>query len=245
MENTLYVGLSRQIVLDHAMTMVANNVANANTTGYKAQNPMFQEYVAKAGAQYKDQDPLSMVYDKGQYMSAEAGPVHVTGGTYDVALNGPGFMEVLTPSGQTQYTRAGDFAVNANNELVMPSGFKVSGAGGNAITIPAGAKEVVITKDGEITADGNAIGRISVVEFDNIQDLKPEGNGLYSAKNPGHAAVDTTVTQGALEGSNVNAVSEMTRMIDILRTYQSTMRMMNNEHDRQVNAIQKLSNKNA
>ncbi|HNQ92136.1 MAG TPA: flagellar basal-body rod protein FlgF [Alphaproteobacteria bacterium] len=241
MENSLYVGLSRQLVLDHAMTMVANNVSNANTPGYRAQNPMFQEYIAKAGASYKDQDPLSMVYDMGQYDTTTPGTIQLTGGTYDIALNGPGFMEVMTPSGQVQYTRAGNFTVNASNELVTPSGFKVSGPGGNPISIPAGAKDVVVTKAGEITADGNAVGRISVVEFDNLQDLKPEGNGLYSASVAGRPATETEVTQGALEGSNVNAVQEMTRMIDILRTYQSTMRMMNNEHERQMGAIQKLA----
>ena len=91
--------------------------------------------------------------------------------------------------------------------------------------------------------DGNIVGRISVVEFDNIQSLTPEGNGLYSSKDTGRAATETVVKQGYLEGSNVNPVQEMTRMIEILRTYQSTMRMINNEHDRQVNAIKKIGEK--
>jgi flagellar hook-basal body protein len=103
MESSLYVGLSRQIVLANAMTMVANNVANANTAGYRAQNPMFQEYISK---ERYDNDPLSMVYDMGQYDSTQAGTIQNTGNTYDVALNGPGFMGVTTASGETQYTRA-------------------------------------------------------------------------------------------------------------------------------------------
>lgn len=240
MENSLYVGLSRQLVLDHAMTMVANNVANANTAGYRTQNPMFQEYVAKH-SEYTKEDPLSMVYDMGQYDTTTAGPLQFTGNTYDVALQGPGFMEIMLPSGAIQYTRGGNFNLNANNQLVTPSGYQVSGPGGNPVTIPAGVKEVAITKSGEVTADGNVVGRISVVEFDNIQSLTPQGNGLYSSDQPSRPAVDTTVTQGALEGSNVNAIQEMTRMIDILRTYQSTMRMMQNEQERQVNAIQRLA----
>ncbi len=240
MENSLYVGLSRQLVLDHAMTLVANNVANANTPGYRAQNPMFEEYIAKSNG-YTGQDPLSMVYDMGQYDTTTPGSMQVTGGTYDVALLGPGFIAINTPSGATQYTRAGDFTVNANNELVTADGYTVSGPGGNAIGIPTDAKEISITDSGELTADGNVIGRISVVEFDNIQDLTPEGDGLYSSKSAGRPATETTVRQGYLEGSNVNSVQEMTRMIDILRTYQSTMNMMKNEHERQVNAIQKLS----
>lgn len=244
MENSLYVGLSRQLVLDHAMTLVANNVANASTPGYRAQNPMFQEYISKSTG-YTKQDPLSMVYDMGQYDTTSPGSVQVTGGTYDVALMGPGFLEVQSPSGAIQYTRGGDFTTNSSNQIVTADGFIVSGAGGNAITIPTEAKEVVITDSGEVTADGNVVGKFSVVEFDNIQDLTPEGNGLYSSKNPGQAATDTTVRQGAIEGSNVNPVQEMTRMIEILRTYQSTMKMINDEHNRQVNAIQKISKQSA
>ncbi len=238
MENSLYVGLSRQLVLEHAMNMVANNVANVNTAGYRAQNPIFEEYLSK---ERYDKNDLSMVYDRGQYDSTQSGPMQFTGGTYDIALVGPGFIEVSTPSGAIQYTRAGNLTVNNANELVTASGFKVSGPGGNAVTLPANAKEVSITDQGEVSADGNVVGRISVVEFDNVQELKPEGNSLYSSVTPGRPATDTVVKQGSLEGSNVNAIQETTRMIDILRTYQSTMRMMQNEHERQVSAIQKLA----
>ncbi|HOO50762.1 MAG TPA: flagellar basal-body rod protein FlgF [Alphaproteobacteria bacterium] len=244
MENSLYVGLSRQLVLDHAMSMVANNVANANTSGYRAQNPMFEEYIAKSSG-YTGQDSLSMVHDMGQYDTTAPGSVSATGGTYDVALMGPGFIEVMAPSGDIQYTRGGDFALNGNSELITSAGFLVSGPGGNPIAIPAGSREVVITDSGDVSADGNIIGRISVVEFENIQSLTPAGNGLYSSKEEGRAATETIMKQGFLEGSNVNPVQEMTRMIDILRTYQSTMRMINNEHERQVNAIKKLAERSA
>ncbi len=238
MESSLYVGLSRQIVLNRAMTLVANNVANANTAGYRAQNPMFEEYISK---ERYDQNDLSMVYDKGQYDSTQAGTIQLTGNPYDVALQGPGFMGVTTPSGQVQYTRAGNFTVNNNNELVTPSGFKVAGPGGDGIAIPAGTKEVKITDQGEVTADGNTVGRIGVFEFDNLQDLRPEGNNLYSASTAGRPAIETKMVQGALEGSNVNAIQETTRMIEILRTYQSTMRMLQNEQERQVSSIQRLA----
>lgn len=241
MESSLYVGLSRQIVLDHAMTLVANNVANANTAGYRAQNPLFQEYISK---ERYDKEPLSMVYDMGQYDSTQSGTIQLTGNPYDVALNGPGFMAVKSPGGDIQYTRAGNFTVNNNNELVTSSGFQVAGPGGDSIAIPAGSKEVKITKEGEVTADGNVVGRIGVFEFDNLQELRPEGSGLYSAKTPGRPATETAVIQGSLEGSNVNAIQETSRMIEILRTYQSTMRMIQNEQERQVSAIQKLAKTN-
>lgn len=238
MESSLYVGLSRQIVLNNAMTMVANNVANVNTAGYRAQNPMFQEYISN---ERYDKNDLSMVYDMGQYDTTSPGTMQLTGNTYDVALNGPGFMSVQTPSGEMQYTRAGNFTVNNNSELVTSSGYKVTGPGGDAIAIPAGSKEVKITEQGEVTADGNTVGRIGVFEFDNLQELKPAGNNLYSAPNPGRPATETKMIQGSLEGSNVNAIQETTRMIEILRTYQSTMRMLQNEQERQTTAITALA----
>ncbi len=238
MENSLYVGLSRQVVLERAMDMVANNVANANTAGYRAQNPIFEEYISK---EKNDKNDLSMVLDRGQYSTTSPGSIQYTGNTYDVALQGPGFIQVVTPSGDTQYTRAGNLTVNNDNELVTASGFKVSGPGGNAVAIPSGSKEVVITKQGEVTADGNAVGTIGVVEFDNVQELRPEGNGLYSSKDPGRPATETVINQGSLEGSNVNSIQETTRMIDVLRTYQTTMRMIQSEQERQVSAIQKLA----
>jgi len=241
MESSLYVGLSRQMVLNRAMTLVANNVANANTAGYRAQNPLFQEYVSK---EKYDKNDLSMVYDQGQYDSTQAGTIQLTGNPYDVALSGPGFIGIQSPSGQTQYTRAGNFTVNNNNELVTSSGFKVAGPGGDGITIPTNAKEVKITDEGEVAADGNIVGRIGIFEFDNLQILKPEGNNLYSAPVPGRPAVDTKMIQGSLEGSNVNAIQETTRMIEILRSYQSAMRMVQNEQERQVSAIQKLAKVN-
>jgi flagellar basal-body rod protein FlgF len=238
MESSLYVGLSRQIVLNRAMALVANNVANANTAGYRAQNPMFKEFISK---ERYDKNDLSMVYDEGQYDSTQAGTIQLTGNPYDVALSGPGFIGVQTPSGQIQYTRAGNFTVNNNNELVTSSGFKVAGPGGDGISIPTGATEVKITDEGEVAADGNIVGRIGVFEFDNLQDLKPEGNNLYSAPVAGRPAIETKMIQGSLEGSNVNAIQETTRMIEILRSYQSTMRMVQNEQERQVSAIQKLA----
>lgn len=235
MDSSLYAGLSRQVVLRRALDMVANNIANVSTPGYRQQNPMFQEYLSKPpGAS----ESLSLVYDRGQYTTTTAGPSSYTGDTYDVALNGPGFIAVRTVTGQTQYTRAGNFTIDRTGTLVTASGFQV---GNTPITIPNDTKEVKITDDGTVYADDNVVGEITVVEFANLQDMKPEGNGLYSATNPGTPAVATTMKQGMLEGSNVSAVSEMTKMIEISRNYESIMSMMNKEGERELGAIQRLA----
>lgn len=237
MENSLYVGLSRQVVLRNAMNLVANNVANMSTPGYRAQNPIFKEFISEPK---HDKDPLSLVSDYGQWQTTTPGTVQVTGGTYDVALSGPGFIGITAPGGETQYTRAGNFNVDSTGLLVTSAGFPVSGN----ITIPAGAREVKITDAGEVSADGNIVGTIPMFEFDNLQMLKPQGNGLYAADNA-RPATDTRMKQGMIEGSNVNAILETTRMIEVLRDYQSTLRMINSEDERQRGAIQKLAQTSA
>jgi flagellar basal-body rod protein FlgF len=238
MENSLYVGISRQLALTNSMDMIANNVANMSTPGYRAQNPIFKEFITNTSG---DRGRLSMVYDYGQWQSTTAGPAHFTGGTYDVALSGPGFMGITTPTGETMYTRAGNFTVSSSNQLVNSAGYTVAGSTGAAISIPPDAREVKITDDGDVTADGNVVGRIMMMEFENLQSLKPQGNGLYSATG-GLPATETKMKQGMLEGSNVNPVLEMTRMIDILRNYQSTQKMISAEDERQRSGIQKLAN---
>jgi flagellar basal-body rod protein FlgF len=242
MENSLYVGLSRQVVLERSMAMIANNVANLSTPGYRGQNPLFNEYISKPPG---EREPLKMVYDFGQFSTTTAGPLQMTGGTYDVALEGDGFMGVTTPSGDVQYTRGGNFAVNNRGQLVNSVGYLVSGNGGSAITIPEGTQEVKILPTGDVVADNNPVGQIAMVEFDNLQTLKPQGNGLYKAEEPPRPALNTRMIQGSIEGSNVNSVLEMTRMIEISRDYQSTMRMVMGEDERQRGTIQKLLQTNA
>ncbi len=237
MENAIFIGLSRQIVLRTNMDIVANNIANMTTPGFRGQNMVFEEYISDPrGAD----DPISMVYDYGQYQLTTPGPVKNTGNPLDAALNGPGFFGIQTPDG-IKYTRAGNFELNALGELVTPSGYPVADAGGGTITIPEDAKEVKIADDGFVSTDQGAIAQIMVMEFDNVQELDPVGNNLYTTEAAGKPAENTVVKQGMVEGSNVNSIVETTRMIDILRNYQSMQQMLQSEHERQRTAIQRLS----
>lgn len=237
MENSIFVALSRQVALRTQMSVIANNVANMSTPGYRSQNMVFTEFIEKPrGAG----DPLSMVLDYGHYQNSSPGPIRQTGNSLDIALQGPGYIGVTTPDG-TMYTRAGAFQLNANGELITGAGHQVAGAGGGPIIIPEGTKEVKITEDGSVTTEEGEIGQIMIVEFENIQELEAMGNGLYKTEATAAPAANTRVMQGMLEGSNVNAILEMTRMIDVLRAYQSTQRMLQSEHDRQRNMIRKLS----
>ena len=127
MENSIYLGLSRQMVLQTNMDIVSNNIANMSTSGFRAQNPVFEEYLSDP--RYND-DPLSFVYDYGQYQMTSPGSLEQTGNPLNVALNGDGFMGVQMPGGQTGYTRDGNFYKTADGTLVNSANFPILGQGG-------------------------------------------------------------------------------------------------------------------
>lgn len=237
MENSIYIGLSRQIALERQMEMVANNVANMNTPGYKANKPLFEQYLI--GSDFSKEE-MSMVYDYGQYKVEMQGAFKTTGNELDVALDGPGYFMVETPEG-TKYTRAGNFTLNAEGEIVTAAGNRVLDAGEKPITIPQGARDIKITQDGQVTSTAGNAGQLGVMEFENMQELRPTGDGYYMTEAEGVAMEATTVRQGMVEQSNVQSILEMTNMIDVSRTYQSINKMMQSEHDRQRNVIQKLT----
>ncbi len=236
MENPIFIGLSRQMALRSNMDTIANNIANMSTPGYRAQNMVFDEYVSNP----KNGEPVRMVLDAGQFQVTKAGPVSMTGNPLDVALAGPGFFGVQTPAG-IQYTRAGNFELNVNSELVTPQGYPVVDEGGAPILIPRDAASIRISEDGFISSEQGEIARLQITEFDNIQSLEPRGSNLYAAPVPGNPATQTRVQQGAIEGSNVNGVLELTRMIEVSRDYQSAQRMVQSEHERQRTVIQRLT----
>lgn len=241
MENSLYIGLSRQMALQEQMDIVSNNIANLNTPGYRGHNMVFLEYLSRQrNAEKAGNDSISMVHDYGQYMNTGSGPLRNTGNPLDVALEGPGFFGIQTEDG-IAYTRAGNFQLNGAGELVTGSGQLVADAGGGAIVIPDDVIEVKIARDGTVSTDQGELARLMVVEFEKPQDLVAQGNGLYKTEDPGVPAENTRIMQGMIEGSNVNAVLEMTRMIDVSRAYQATQRMLQGEHDRQRGMIQTLT----
>lgn len=237
MENSIYLGLSRQITLQTNLDIVANNIANVNTSGYRAQSPMFEEYLTDPRG---NGDPLSFVLDYAQYSNTAPGPVSQTGNPFNVALNGPGFFAVQLPDGSTGYTRDGDFQKDAQGQLKTAGGYPVLGTGG-PITVPADATDFIVDERGVISDQRGQIGQLQIAEFANLQSLKPTGNNAYKTANAPLAAENTIAAQGFLEGSNVQPVVETTRMIEILRQFQTVQRMLEAEHERQRTAIQRLT----
>jgi flagellar basal-body rod protein FlgF len=237
MENSLYIGLSKQVVLRQNMEIIAQNVANINTPGYRGQNMVFKEYVEDP--RYMEED-MSLVLDYGQYQKTDAGSLKETGNSLDVALVGNGFFGINTPEG-IQYTRAGNFTMDAQGVLRTARGYAVANNGGGEIIIPREAREIIIDRTGVISTDQGEIAQLMVTEFNSQQDLNPEGNGLYSTTAAGIPSEGTTVLQGKLEGSNVQAVVEMTRMIAVHREYQAVQNIMQSEHERLQSATQRLA----
>ena len=250
MENALLIGLSRQMVLERQMDVVANNVANVNTNGFKADQSLFQEFL-KTGAHEdrfvgKDR-AVSYVIDSGTYRDFSQGALQSTSNPLDVAIDGSGFLAVQTAAGE-RYTRDGSLHINSQGQLVTVTGDPVLGTGGPIVLQPTD-HDVSISPDGTVTVlDGLARtdsirGKLRLVSFADAQQLLKEGSNLYSAGNAGAAQPDTrsTVKQGFIEKSNVNSVAEMSTLIEVNRAYSQIATLLQQQGDLHKSAIQQLA----
>jgi len=247
MENASLVGLSRQVALARELDVIANNVANMTTTGFKADGSLFEQYLSSSARAAGSGERISYVRDRGVWHDMTQGPLERTGNQFDVAIDGNGFFAVQTPRGE-RYTRNGALQVNANGQLVTSDGNPVLGSGGPIVLQP-NDRQVMISPDGTVSVrEGNARtesvrGRIRVVDFANAQALQNDGSALFRAPN-GVTAQDVEapkIVQGAVEKSNVKGVAEMSRMIEITRAYTQIATMLQQQGDRGVQAIDKLA----
>jgi len=242
MENAQLIGLSRQIALKRQMNVVANNVANINTNGYKAQKLLFEEYIMPRAADkvFGAQDqPLSYTNAWATINDFSGGPISQTGNFLDVALQGDGFLAVQTPGGE-RYTRAGTLKIDNSGLLVDNSGNPVLSEGGQIRFAPT-ETDIRFNEDGSIlTSEGNK-GLLRIVEFEEPQILIREGSNLFSGGEP-LAASNTKVVQGAIERSNVSGVIQIAEMIRVNRAYQSMAKMMERQDSMRSEAIGVLGN---
>lgn len=243
MENTLLVGLSRQIALRRELDVVANNVANVGTTGFKGESTLFREFLAGRAREHtfpmQDQR-VSMVIDRATRTDFSQGPIEHTRNTFDLAIQGEGYFTIETPQGE-RYTRAGSFTTNATGELVTMRGDRVLGDGG-PIQFDPQDTDVNIAADGTISTRAGERGRIRLVRFENENALQRQGENLFSASaQPENAGPATRIMQGAIEKSNVRPVIELSRMIEITRNYTNIANMMNKTDELRRDAIQRLA----
>lgn len=241
MDNTLYVGLSRQMTLRHEMDIVANNIANADTTGFKVESLMVQEEPRSPAVTLDGPKPVKFVYDAAVARNFGQGSVRVTGAPLDVAIDGKGFFKISTSSGE-RYTRDGRFRLDDTGKVVTQSGQPVLDEGGGEITVEPDKGPITIASDGTVSQGTERVGKIGVVRFDAPSALEKDGDNLFrnSSNQQPQAAPDAVVRQGALEGSNVNTISEITRMIEVTRAYESMAKMMDSTATLSSNSIQRL-----
>lgn len=225
MDNSIYITLSRQMALFRDMETTANNIANVNTPGYNAEKLMFSDYLVP-----DEREKIAFTRDPVSYRDTSNGAMKLTGNTFDVAINGDAYFQVQTPLG-TRYTRAGNFQIDMEGTLVTTEGYPVLGADGGQIAIPADAVNVVINGSGQINADGEDVGQLGVMEFANEQAMTRLGNNLYTSTEEPQPTETARVVQGALEGSNVQAVSEMVRVMNLSRATGNTAKFIETMYD--------------
>lgn len=245
MENTLLIGLSRQVALARELDVIANNMANVNTNGFKARSSRFEEYLEPDASietfPWPDRT-LSYVIDGGTPIDLTDGAAEPTGNPLDVAIRGDGFFVVETPAGE-RYTRNGAFQVDGQGRLVTSDGFPVLGDGG-PIQLEPGDTGVVIGSDGTISTAAGERGRIALVRFEQPGLLSNLGANLFAPLEPAQNALPAgtaaRVEQGFVERSNVQAVYEMTRLMEVSRAYTRIASTLSSLSDLQRTAIQTL-----
>ena len=240
MENTSLVALSRQLALRHKLDVIANNVANINTAGFKRQSLEMDEYVmptAAANTFPRRDRTHSFVEDWATTTDYESGSIEVTGNPLDVAIKGDAFFVVNTPEGE-RFTRAGNFQLDNDGRLVTADGKPVMSEAGEVVFGPT-ETDIVIGADGSIATNAGQRGRLRLVQFEDNRILKKIGDNLYEGENA-NPAEGVRVQQGAIEMSNVQGVIEMTRLIDVTRTYEQVSNLVRNLDELRSKAIQRL-----
>lgn len=241
MENAQLIALSRQAALRNQLEVVANNMANINTIGFKSQRLLFEEYVMPVAEATEFTEPdhdLFYVHDYGTMTNLQAGGIVMSGNDLDLAVDGDGFFVVQLPDGSETYTRAGAFHLDNTGQLVTAEGHPVMTDGG-AITFNADDGKIEIARDGTIATELGVRGRIRLVEFENPQKLVQSNDTLFTGEEA-IPVTDVKVIQGALEQSNVHGVDEVTRLIEITRAYESVSKLMKDSDDLRQQAISTL-----
>ena len=243
----IWVPVSGALAQQKKVEVIANNVANANTPGHKRDNIVFEEYLAalkrstdinlpnkewEAEDYYKTNGAeKAQVRIAGTFTDFRNGQLRNTGSQFDMALQGPGFFEILSKNG-IRYSRNGIFSLSVDGQLVNSQGDLVLSKQSSslvpippktrAIKLPPGV--ITVNAQGEIFSNNNKISQLSIVEFKDIHAIKKEDNSYFTNHHPNNLIrnnIKSTVHQGFLEGSNVNAISEMSELIKAHRHFES------------------------
>lgn len=236
MDASAYATLSRQSGLMQEMRVVANNIANAATTGFRQEGMIFSEFVKAAG----DQPSLSMTRAQARNTSMLQGALTQTNGRFDFAIQGEGFFLIETPQGQ-RLSRAGSFSPNADGDLVTMNGHRVLDAGGAPVFVPGDAGDISVAADGTLSVDGRLLGQIGMVEPVDPLDLQREDGVMFRTDGGVQPATQAALLQGFVETSNVEPILQLARMVEIQRAYEMGQSFLDAEDQRIRNAIKSLT----
>jgi flagellar basal-body rod protein FlgF/flagellar basal-body rod protein FlgG len=228
MNNGIYAASTGLMARTQELDVAANNLANANTTGFRGGRVSFHTQLMTASSNPGTKAVSSFGVLGAPRTDFSQGSLEQTGNPLDLALEGPGFFAVQAPTG-VQYTRNGSFHLSSTGQLVTQEGYSVLGSDG-AITMPQGTAE--ISTSGVISSDGAVAGQIKLVQFDSSVPLTSLGQGYFSAPQAAatDAGTDLGVRQGALENSNINPVASAVGLIEIQRNAEMLQRALNTIH---------------
>lgn len=223
------------------MSTIANNLANMNTTAYKSQSMLFDEYLMPVASEDSPDKTLSFVQDYGQVRNLADGEMQMTGNPLDIAIAGEGMFKVQTPNGD-QYTRNGHLQLDDTGQLVTSNGYPVLTTAGATLTFANDEKQITIARDGTVTTEAGERGKIALVTFPNLQDMKTTGDNLYTTTQTETPVTAPHMVQGSVEGSNVKSIVEMTNMIDVMRSYESAAKLVDAADNMRRQAISQIGN---
>lgn len=240
MDNSLLIAMQTQRVLQRRLDSAANNLANATTAGFKADRVVLNPFAERPAQSENRPNDVRFVRDVATIHDFTQGPIATTGSAFDVAIEGEGFFAIEGPGGAAHYTRDGSFRLGADNRLVTRDGYAVLGEGGAPIVFDPRGESPTIDQNGVIRIAGAAAGRLQLVAFDDPQLLEKSGDNLFTLGEAQEAPFDGVIVQGALEGSNVSPVLELTRVLEISRAYESAARMVRQGDELRQRAIDRL-----
>lgn len=235
MDNPGYIGLTRMRGLEEEMRAVANNIANINTTGFRREGVVFAEVLTPTNG---PDGALAMAQPRARATDLSPGGFTATGGQLDMALQGDGYFQVMTPDGP-RLTRSGAFMLDREGGIVNAEGWSLLDGGGAPIQLPPDAALITIGEDGVISADGQQLAQVGMFEADPLELIRDHGT-LFRFEGLPQPAANTRLLQGHLEQSNVSPVEEMTRMIEVQRAYELGQSFLDSEDSRLRSAIQTM-----
>jgi len=236
MSNVTYASLTRQDGLKNELQVIANNIANASTRGYRREGLVFSEYVQSSGEPGMS---LSMARAEARIIDRSQGQISQTGGQFDFAIEGEGYFLIESPDGE-RLTRAGNFQPSPEGDLVTPDGLRLLDAGGAPVFVPPDATTVKLSSDGTLSAGGQLLTQIGLFQPADPNAMLRESGLRFDPGGDILPVEEPTLVQGFLEDSNVDPILEVTRLIEVQRAYENGRNLLSNDHERIRSLIETL-----